>query len=150
MAEERPTTIYILIAAAALVVVVGAVILASRSRSELPSAPPLDADQRAYLSQIVISDSRMSAAENFLGHTVIYLDGQITNRGNRTVRQVEIQMEFVDTLSQVVLRERAFPVSPRVVPLRPGETRAFRVSFEHMPMEWNQAAPTITVKSVQF
>lgn len=150
MAEKRPTTVYILIAAGTLVVVVSILILASRPRSEPPSAPSLDTDQKAYLSQVVISDTRMSAAENFLGHTVTYLDGQVTNRGNRTVRQLEIQMEFVDTLNQVVLRETAFPVNPRKGPLKPGETRAFQASFDHMPVDWNQAGPTITIKSVQF
>jgi len=150
VAEERPTTVYILIAAAALVVIVGVLIVVSRPRPEAPPAPVLDAEQRAYLSQILISDARMSAAENFLGHTMIYLDGQVTNRGNRIVRQVEIQMEFVDTLNQVVLRESASPLNPRMAALKPGETRAFQVPFEHMPLEWNQAAPTIAVKSVLF
>jgi hypothetical protein len=150
LAEERPTTIYILIAAAAIVAVVGMLIFVTRPRSETPSASVLAADEKAYLPQIVISDARMSAAENFLGHTVIYLDGQVTNRGNRTVRQIEIQMEFVDILNQVVLRDDAFPLKPQMAPLKPGETRAFQVSFDHMPAEWNQAAPTITVKAVQF
>jgi len=150
VAEERPTTVYILITATVLAVVVGVLILLSRPRSEPPSAPSLGPDQKAYLSQVVISDTRMSAAENFLGHTVTYLDGQVTNRGNRTVRQIEIQMEFVDTLNQVVLRERAFPVNARRGPLKPGETRPFQVSFDHMPVDWNQAGPTITVESVQF
>ena len=150
MADERSTTVYILMAAAALVVVIGVLIVISRPRPEAPSGPFLSADQKAYLAQIVISDTRMSAAENFLGHTVIYLDGQVTNRGNRIVRQVEIQMEFVDMLNQVVLRDKAFPLKPPMPPLKPGETRTFQVSFDHMPAEWNQAAPTITVKSVQF
>jgi hypothetical protein len=92
----------------------------------------------------------MSAAENFLGHTVIYLDGQVSNRGNRAIRGLGIRMEFVDMLNQVVLRERAHPLNPRAPPLKPGETRAFRVTFEHLPLEWNQAAPTIAVESVEF
>jgi hypothetical protein len=150
VAEERPTTVYIVISAAVIVVVVGVLVLLTRPRPQTSSAPVLSADQKAYLPQIVISDARMSAAENFLGHTVIYLDGQVTNRGNRIVRQVEIQMEFVDTLNQVVLRDNAFPLKPPMPPLKPGETRAIQVSFDHMPADWNQAAPAITVKSVQF
>jgi hypothetical protein len=150
VADERPTTVYILIAAAAIVAVVGVLIFVTRPRSKTPSAPVLDAEQRVYLSQIVISDARMSAAENFLGHTVIYLDGQMTNQGSRTVRQIEIQMEFVDMLNQVVLRDNGFPLKPPMAPLKPGETRSFQVTFDRMPAEWNQAAPTITVKSVQF
>ena len=150
VANERPTTIYILTAAAALVVVVGALVLVTRPRSERPSVPALDADQKAYISQIVISDARMSAAENFLGHTVVYLDGRVTNRGDRAVRQIKIQMEFVDILNQVVLRETASPLDPKVGPLQPGKARDFQVAFDHLPAEWNQAAPTVTVQSVQF
>ena len=150
MADEQPTTVYILIAAAVIVAVVGVLILVTRPRSQPSSPPAVDAEERAYLSQIVISDAHMSAAENFLGHTVIYLDGQVTNRGGRAVRQIEIQMEFVDMLSQVVLRDNAFPLKPPMTPLKPGETRAFQITFDRMPAEWNQAAPAITVKSVQF
>ncbi len=150
MAEERPTTVYILIAAAAIVVIVGVLIFVTRPRLQTSSAPVLNTDQKTYLPEIVISDARMSAAENFLGHTVIYLDGEMVNRGNRTVRQIEIQMEFVDVLNQVVLRDTAFPLMPPMPPLKPGATRAFQISFDHMPAEWNQAPPAITVKSVQF
>ena len=150
MADERPTTVYILIAAAVIVAAVGVLVLLTRPRPKISSAPVLNTDQKAYLPQIVISDARMSAAENFLGHTVIYLDGEMTNRGNRPVRQIEIQMEFVDILNQVVLRDTAFPLKPPMPPLQPGATRAFQITFDHMPAEWNQAPPAITVKAVQF
>jgi len=56
----------------------------------------------------------------------------------------------VDMLSQVILRERAHPVSERTPPLKPGESRAFRITFEHIPVDWNQAAPTMTPVYVQF
>ncbi len=92
----------------------------------------------------------MSAAENFLGHTVTYLDAQVTNQGTRAVRQIELELVFVDMLNQVVLRETARPVTLRGPALKPGQTRAFQVSFEHMPADWNQAPPTITPKQVQF
>jgi hypothetical protein len=98
----------------------------------------------------MVSDARMSAAENFLGHTVTYLDAQVTNQGAKAVRQLELELVFVDMLNQVVLRETARPVTLRGPALQPGQTRAFRVSFEHMPADWNQAPPTITPKLVQF
>ncbi len=56
----------------------------------------------------------------------------------------------VDTLNQVVLRETAHTITSRTPPLKPGEKRAFRVSFDHMPADWNQAPPTITVKYLGF
>ena len=110
----------------------------------------LTGEQKAYLPQLEFTDAHMSAAENFLGASVTYLDAQVTNKGTKTVGRLDLDLTFVDTLNQVVLRERAHPVTPRTPPLKPGESRAFRVTFEHMPVEWNQAAPTMTPVYVQF
>ncbi len=92
----------------------------------------------------------MSAAENFLGDTITFFDAKITNQGSKTVREVELRLEFVDTLGQVVLRETAHPVRSRTLPLGPGKTRSFQVSFDHMPADWNQAPPRVTVTHVSF
>lgn len=151
MAEERPTRDYILVAAAVVAVIVAVLALLARTGSRpSPTAARLSAEQKAYLPQIVITDARMSAAENFLGHTVTYLDAQVTNQGGKEVRQVELELVFVDAFHQVVLRETAHPITLHTRPLEPGQTRSFQVSFEHMPLEWNQAPPTITPTSVQF
>ena len=107
-------------------------------------------EQKAYFRQLEFTEAHMSAAENFLGGSVIYLDARVTNTGTKTVRRLDLDLTFVDTLSQVVLRERAHPVTHRTAPLKPGESRAFRVTFEHMPVDWNQAAPTMTPVYVQF
>jgi len=151
VAEERSSSVYILGAAAVLAVVVAAVVLLKRGGSQpSPSRPVQSEEQKALLAQIVITDASMSAAENFLGHTVTYLDAKVTNKGTKTVRRLDLELTFVDTLGQVVLRETARPVSPPMLPLKPGETRAFQVSFEHMPMDWNQAPPAIKPTSVHF
>jgi hypothetical protein len=151
VADERPTRFYILSATVALAVMVAALVLLLRILSRPSEGPEaLSAEQKAYLQQIVVSDARMSAAENFLGHTVTYLDAQVANKGTKAVRQLELELVFVDMLNQVVLRETARPVTLRGPALQPGQTRAFQVSFEHMPADWNQAPPTITPKLVQF
>jgi hypothetical protein len=107
-------------------------------------------EQKAYFCQLEFTDVHMSAAENFLGATVTYLDARVTNKGTKTVRRLDVDLTFVDTLSQVVLRERAHPVTRRTPPLKPGESRAFRVTFEHMPADWNQAPPAMTPVYLQF
>jgi len=107
-------------------------------------------EQKAYFGSLEFSDLHMSAAENFLGNTVTYLDGRVRNQGTKTVRRLDVELNFVDTLNQVVLRETAHPITNRAVPLKPGEARAFRVTFEHMPVDWNQAPPTITPVYVEF
>ena len=107
-------------------------------------------EQKAYFPQLQISGAQMSAAENFLGASVTYLDAQLTNKGKKTVRRLDLDLTFVDTLNQVVLRERARPVNQRTPPLKPGESRAFRVTFEHMPVDWNQAPPAMAPVYVEF
>ncbi len=114
------------------------------------AAVSLTPEEKAYPSQIHFSDLRMSAADNFLGDTVTYLDARVSNEGDKPVRRLDVQLEFVDTLNQVVLRELARPINPRTPPLAPGQTRAFRVTFEHMPVDWNQAPPTLTPIVVRF
>jgi hypothetical protein len=147
--RTSPVVIGFIVAILGIAAVVAALVFRSGTP---PVAPPpaMTGEAKAYLSQIEAGGARMSAAQNFLGDTVTYLDARLTNKGAMLVRRVDLQLEFFDTLNQVVLRDAAHPVSPRTPPLRPGETRAFRVSFEHMPVDWNQAPPTITVKYVGF
>lgn len=149
--EKNQTLRLVLIAGTGLVIVALALIFYWHRTAHPSGSPPtLAEEQRAYLSQIMISDLQMSAAENFLGHTVTYLDAHIANKGRRAVPQVQLEMEFADILGQVVLRETARPVNPQTPPLKSGETRAFQVSFEHMPLDWNQAPPRIRVQWITF
>jgi len=120
---------------------------AESARSATPAMGP---EQQAYSASLEFSDLRMSAAENFLGGTVTYLDGRVANRGTRSLSQLQVELNFVDTLNQVVLRETAYPVSKTAPPLQPGAVRTFRVTFEHMPVDWNQAAPTIKPVHMEF
>lgn len=149
--SRRSTRILVAFTAVILAVVAAAVVLVVRGRPPRASPPPpLTPEAKAYFSEIEVTDVRMSAARNFLGDTVTYLDARVTNQGAKLVRRLDLQLEFVDTLNQVVLRDAAHPISARTPPLKPGEARAFRVSFEHMPMDWNQAPPATTVKYVGF
>ena len=151
MAGERSTLTYVLMAAGALAIIVTALVLLVRIGSGPSSSEArLSEEQKAYLQQIAITEARMSAAENFLGHTVTYLDARVSNKGGKGVRQLELELVFVDTLNQVVLRETVRPITPHTPPLPPGQTRSFQVSFEHLPLEWNQAPPTITPLFVEF
>ena len=149
------TLLIILIVSMALAVLVA--LLAAQRHNALShpasaraSRPPLSAEQQAYLPSLAFADLRMSAAVNFLGDTITYLDGSVTNQGTKSVRRLEVELNFVDTLNQVVLRETAHPLADRTTPLRPGETLAFRVTFDHMPADWNQAPPSAKAVYVGF
>jgi len=149
------TSIIIVIVAAVLALIVAILVLQQHhAASHLSSAgaerPALGADQKAYLASLTFADLRMSAAANFLGDTVTYLDGSVTNKGSKPVHRLDVELNFVDTLNQVVLRETAHPLANRTTPLQPGEAVAFRVTFDHMPMDWNQAPPAARAVYVEF
>lgn len=110
----------------------------------------MTAEQQAYLSSIAFSDFRMSAANNFLGNTVTYLDGTVTNQGAKPVRTLDVDLVFVDTLNQIVLKETVHPLADRTSPLAPGQSYGFRTTFEHIPVDWNQAAPEAKAVYVGF
>jgi len=144
----------ILIVATAMAVVLGLLLFFWHSHrgagQSAGGATILTEDQKAYLPQLEFTDAHMSAAENFLGDSVTYLDARVINKGTKTVSRLDVDLTFVDTLNQVVLRERAHPVSPHTQPLKAGEAKAFRMSFEHMPAEWNQAVPSMVPVYVEF
>ena len=132
------------------VVLAGLVAVLVLQQHRAVSRPALSAEQKAYLASLVFGDFHMSAASNFLGDTVTYLDGSVMNKGAKLVRRLDVELNFVDTLNQVVLRETAHPLADRATPLQPGDTRAFRVTFDHMPADWNQAPPTAKAVYVEF
>ena len=100
----------------------------------------------AYAERIEIADLALSRWQNFLGQEVIYLDATLTNHGDRTLRALELTIEFRDVLNQVVLRETLRPVggvptAQSTPPLPPGQTRDFRASFDSLPKDWNRPPP---------
>jgi hypothetical protein len=142
-----------LIAAVAVIlgIILGAAVWLAHTRStrSQPSVAP-STEERSYLQHIVISDAQVSAATNFLGDMVTYVDAKMTNTGSKPVRELDLRLEFSDMLNQVVLREMTHPITPRMPPLAPGETRPFRATLEKMPAEWNQAPPAITPVALRF
>ncbi len=147
---NRSVIIWVAMAAAAIVVLGAALMFLHHAivSSGAPHQPT--AEEKAYVSKISIRETKMSVAQNYIGDNIYFLDATITNDGSRPVSSVGLQLEYVDTLGQVVLRDDARPVTPRDAPLKPGVTRAFRVSYDHMPADWNQAPPRVTVTQVGF
>jgi len=112
--------------------------------------PPLTADAQAYLMQIAATDIHMSAAETGLGSNVTYMDAEIRNNGARAVREVDLDLTFVDMVNQMVLRRTVHPVTRNSPPLNAGESRAFRITFDYMPADWNQGPPVVAVTYLSF
>ncbi len=143
--------------AVGIIVIIGALVwMLSRNAA----APPATAATPAYAADLPISDLHLSAATNFVGGRVTYIEGKLTNTGNQTVTGAEVETIFRNTLGEVVdrqtqpVRVQAAPlgnpdwVGLSMAPLAPGKTFEFRLTFEHISADWNQGYPEIKFVSV--
>ena len=155
VAEEPDSsrrTIAIAVAVVIAVAVIAALLL--RSQPESTSGPP------PYAANLKLSDFKMSAAENFVGATVSYVDGTVTNTGEKTVTHVAVEVRFKDDMGQLAQREDIpmqvlktdgpYPEAAdfSVAPLAPGQSRTFRLTFESISAQWNHQYPEIQVTDV--
>jgi len=154
-ADERETNWRAIgIAIGIVVVIVAVLFLISRSERKISSGPP------AYAANIKFFDLKMSAAENFVGATVSYIDGTVTNTGNQTVTHVVAEVTFKDSMGQLAQRESVplrvlqtkgpYPdaVDLGVSPLAPGQAKPFRLTFESISAQWNHEYPELKVIDV--
>jgi Protein of unknown function (DUF2393) len=144
----------ILLGVALVLVVVGIVALLMRRHPKAAIAPP------PYAANLALSDLKMSAAENFVGSTVTYVDGTITNIGSKTVPHATVEVVFKDEMGQLTQREEVplhvlktagpYPdaVDLSVSPLAPGQSKPFRLTFEHVSANWNQQYPELEIIDV--
>jgi hypothetical protein len=137
-----------------VVVVVLAASFLLRTDSKIANAP------HPYAANIKFSDMKMSAAENFVGSTVTYLDGTVTNAGDKTVSHALVRASFKDSLGQLVQADDVplrilqtsgpYPeaLDLGVAPLAPGQSKPFRLTFEHVTADWNHEYPELRVTDV--
>ena len=72
--------------------------------------------------------------------------GTMANDGDRTIRAIEVTVEFHDQFNQVILRDRQRLIGSKAEPLPAGQTRDFQMTIvNHLPSEWNQQYPSIHV-----
>lgn len=146
----RPILIGIVIVAA----VIGVLVFILRSEQKPPAEPP------AYAGNIKFSDLKASAAENFVGATVSYLDGTLANTGDKTVIHAVVEVTFKDDMGQMAQREELpihvlrtggsydEAVDLNISPLLPGQSKPFRLTFENISAQWNHAYPDLKVTQV--
>ena len=147
---KRSLPVGVLVALAFVaVVLLGLYLLVARQSSTTRPADPSQ-EAVAYAERLSVAELRMSAEENFLGQQVVYLDGKLTNRGDKAIRQLSVRLFFRDTLSQVVLRDDQEVIKARSAPLSPGETREFRLLFDRIPDSWNLQVPQFQLVTLQL
>src|SRR5713101_6018179 len=97
--ESKSSLLPILLGVVLVVVVVGIAAFLLRTDSKIANPP------HPYAVNLKLSDMKMSAAENFIGSTVTYLDGTVTNAGDKTVSHAIVHVSFKDSLGQVAQAE---------------------------------------------
>lgn len=152
MSEHSTSAKYFLVAVVALAIVV-AVYVAIQHRRAHPApvarAQMTPAEQN-YLPKIQVANPSVSAASNFLGSTIYYLDGEVNNRGSGAVRALDLSLTFMDPFGEVLSRRVEHVITNANPPLGPGASEPLHLTFEHVPDAWNQAPPVIAAVYIQL
>lgn len=153
--EDRRTLLPMAIGGLLVVVAIVVIILVSRG------GPSSDANHpSAYAASLHIDDLHMATAENFAGGSVTYIQGRITNSGNKKVTGATVQVLFKNSLGETAQKDTLpvmilLPNTPyvdygpmRTAPLAPGQARDFRLTLEHVTADWDGQMPAVRVISV--
>jgi len=147
--------------AAGVIVVVAAVAIFIMERGKGPAAvTPISAQADLYAASLSVADVKMSESSNLAGGKVTYIDGHITNNGNKTVTGISMQVLFRNVANEVAQNETQAvkwirtrdpyidlePVS--AAPLKPGEGRDFRLIFDAVTEGWNGVYPDLRIVHV--
>jgi len=148
------------IAAAIVVVVVAAILIFGHGKGTA-KVTPISAQPDAYASYLPISGLTMSESANLAGGKVTYLDGVITNQGNRVITGITVQVLFRSFANEVAqnetqsikfirMREPYVDVEPvSAAPLKPGDAHEFRLIFDGVTTEWNGYYPDLRIIHVE-
>jgi hypothetical protein len=152
--DHDPTWRPKILGVAAILIVAAVVVFIQRPKPH-PPAPV-----NPYAAQLKISGIQLSAAQNFIGAKVTYVDGTLTNPGNKTVTSAIIHVTFRDQYGQVaqiddvpakiLLTSGPYPdaIDLAASPLAPGESKPFRLIFDRVSEQWNQGYPELEVANV--
>jgi len=139
---------------AALVLVAVALIVILTRNKPIPNTPD------PYAAKLQISNLHMETAQNFAGGSVTYIEGTLSNTGDKKVVGARVQVTFKNSLGEVV-QDPVLPMmalqpdTPIVdygpmerAPVGPGQARDFRLTLEHISADWDGQIPQIKVVAV--
>ena len=156
-AQERNWAPFV-VGLVAVVVVIGVIFVFTRNKPATTAAPD------PYAAKLQVSNPKLSAAENYVGGTVTYLDTNITNTGDKALVGADMKLVFKNSMDQVVQRE-TMPLHvlvqsqmgeyPDLVdlsrsPIAPGQTKTVRMTLEHISADWNNAVPEMQLVNLKL
>lgn len=137
-----------------LAAALAAILLFPGGKAKPPSAPP------AYAANVKLTNVHMMTAENFIGSSVTYIEGNVANAGDKSLTGATVELTFKNSLNQIVQTEDV-PVrvlrssepyrdfaNLRDLPLAARQSREFRLSLEHISADWDRQYPDIRVIDV--
>lgn len=156
-AQQRKWAPFI-IGLVAVIVVVGIIIVITHNSG--PKAQQVN----PYVSKLQITNAKVSAAENYVGGTVTYLDADITNTGDKTLVGADMNLVFKNTMNEIVQKEilplhvlvenqmGGYPdlVDMSRSPITPGNTKSVRMTLEHISTDWDQAPPQMELTNLKL
>jgi hypothetical protein len=156
--DQKRNWIPVLVGVAAVVVAVGAILLFLRPKSQD------GAGSNPYADKLKISDVKLSAAENYMGGTVTYLDFNVTNTGDKALVGADVHAEFKNTLGEIVQKETlplhvlvenqlaGYPdlVDMSRAPIGLGQTKPVRITLEHISDDWDRSYPALQLVDLKL
>lgn len=156
-AEDRASYPIAAWGVAALLVIVLAGIIVHLGQKKPAAAPNSLQPADGYAASLPLSQFAMSESANLSGGKLTYLDGHVVNAGSRTVTDVTVQVVFqndeamapqIYTVPLTLIRMKEPYIDTQAVsanPLKPGDDREFRLTFETVPENWNTQMPMVRV-----
>lgn len=149
--EESRNWVPMIVGLVLVILVVAGIAIVGRNNAKNANAPD------PYASKLQMGDIKLSAAENFMGSKVTYMDFDLTNTGDKTLVGGQIEATFKNTMGEVVGQEPlpmnilvqnqlgGYPdlTSLSMSPIAPGQTKTIRLTLEHVSSDWNQSYPDI-------
>ena len=156
--DQKRNWIPLLVGLVAVVVAVGAILLFLRPKNHV------GAQFNPYAAKLKLTDLKLSAAQNYMGGTVTYLDFNITNNGDRALVGADVKAQFKDTMGQIVQKETiplhvlvenqlaGYPdlVDMSRAPIGPGQTKTVRITLEHVSDAWDQSSPEMELVNLKL
>jgi hypothetical protein len=124
------------------------------------SVSPVSAAPDPYAVSLPVSHVAMSESSNLAGGKVTYLDGHISNTGSKTITGITVQVLFRnpahevaqnETQPMMLIRTREPYVDTESMsraPLKPGDERDFRLSFDQVTPDWDGVYPELRILHV--
>ena len=156
-AREARRQFPIALAAAAVIVAlaIGAISLLSRhSQSAAPSAgvKPMafGPAEQAYAPHVHLTDIQLSKSSNLLNQQFTYINGTVSNDGDRAIAGMALTVEFYSDVDnkKLALRDTEPVITSNDPPLPAGQNRPFTMTMDRYPDGWNQQMPKLAVSGL--